>query len=96
MAHTGSSLAGVGAGVAEPERARGDYARTKAAAELLALAADGPDLARAVRAAAGVPVAAVLTVPELPTDIRHNSKVDRARLSRWATSVLSGGRMVRP
>ncbi|PCN48745.1 nucleoside-diphosphate sugar epimerase [Curtobacterium sp. 'Ferrero'] len=45
VAHTGSSLAGVGAGVAEPERARGDYARTKAAAELLALAADGPDLA---------------------------------------------------
>ncbi len=55
-----------------------------------------PDLARAVRAAAGIPVAAVLTVPELPTDIRHNSKVDRARLSRWAASVLSGGRMVRP
>ncbi|MGG7308399.1 alpha/beta fold hydrolase [Curtobacterium sp. AB451] len=55
-----------------------------------------PGLARAVRAAAGIPVAAVLTVPELPTDIRHNSKVDRARLSRWAASVLSGGRMVRP
>ncbi|MDR6169055.1 alpha/beta fold hydrolase [Curtobacterium sp. SORGH_AS_0776] len=55
-----------------------------------------PDLARAVRAAAGIPVAAVLTVPELPTDIRHNSKVDRARLSRWAASVLSGGRTVRP
>jgi acyl-CoA synthetase (AMP-forming)/AMP-acid ligase II len=34
--------------------------------------------------------------PGLPTDIRHNSKVDRARLSRWAASVLSGGRMVRP
>jgi len=49
-----------------------------------------------VRAAAGVPVAAVLVVPVLPTDIRHNSKVDRARLARWATSVLSGGRMVRP
>lgn len=55
-----------------------------------------PVLAAAVRAAAGVPVAAVLTVPQLPTDIRHNSKVDRARLSRWAASVLSGGRMVRP
>ncbi|WP_144712765.1 alpha/beta fold hydrolase [Curtobacterium pusillum] len=55
-----------------------------------------PGLAAAVRAAAGVPVAAVLTVPELPTDIRHNSKVDRARLSRWATAVLAGGRMVRP
>jgi acyl-coenzyme A synthetase/AMP-(fatty) acid ligase/pimeloyl-ACP methyl ester carboxylesterase len=53
-------------------------------------------LADAVRAAAGVPVAAVLVVPVLPTDIRHNSKVDRARLSRWAGSVLSGGRMTRP
>ncbi|MFS2032168.1 hypothetical protein ACEN85_18950 [Curtobacterium sp. CT11-45] len=53
---------------------------------------DGDGLLRA----AGIPVAAVLTVPELPTDIRHNSKVDRARLSRWAASVLSGGRMVRP
>ncbi|WIE66653.1 alpha/beta fold hydrolase [Curtobacterium sp. MCLR17_036] len=55
-----------------------------------------PALAAAVRAAAGVPLAAVLTVPVLPTDIRHNSKVDRARLSRWAERVLAGGRMVRP
>ncbi|MBT1546708.1 alpha/beta fold hydrolase [Curtobacterium aurantiacum] len=55
-----------------------------------------PSLAAAVRAAAGVPLAAVLVVPVLPTDIRHNSKVDRTRLSRWAASVLSGGRMVRP
>ncbi|WP_323741696.1 alpha/beta fold hydrolase [Curtobacterium sp. VKM Ac-2865] len=54
------------------------------------------ELAAAVRAAAGVSVAAVLVVPVLPTDIRHNSKVDRTRLARWATSVLSGGRMVRP
>ena len=45
VAHTGTSLTGADAGPAEPERARGDYARTKAAAELLALAADGPDLA---------------------------------------------------
>lgn len=45
VAHTGSSLAGVGAGPAEPEAARGDYARTKAAAELLALAADAPGFA---------------------------------------------------
>lgn len=55
-----------------------------------------PELAASVRAAAGVPIAAVLTVPVLPTDIRHNSKVDRTRLSRWATAVLSGGRMARP
>ncbi|MBO9041437.1 alpha/beta fold hydrolase [Curtobacterium flaccumfaciens pv. flaccumfaciens] len=55
-----------------------------------------PQLAAAVRAAAGVRLAAVLVVPVLPTDIRHNSKVDRTRLSRWAGSVLSGGRIVRP
>jgi nucleoside-diphosphate-sugar epimerase len=45
VAHTGSSLVGADAGPAEPSRARGDYARTKAAAELLALDADAPDLA---------------------------------------------------
>ncbi len=55
-----------------------------------------PSLASAVRAAAGVPVAAVLVVPVLPTDVRHNSKVDRTRLGRWASSVLAGDRMVRP
>ncbi|MFJ4222321.1 alpha/beta fold hydrolase [Curtobacterium luteum] len=55
-----------------------------------------PTVASAVRAAAGVPVAAVLVVPVLPTDVRHNSKIDRTRLGRWASSVLAGGRMVRP
>lgn len=45
VAHTGSSLVGAGAGIAEPSRARGDYARTKAAAELLALDADAPGFA---------------------------------------------------
>nr|WP_246854174.1 alpha/beta fold hydrolase [Naasia sp. SYSU D00057] len=55
-----------------------------------------PELAARVRAAAGVPIAAVLVVPRLPTDIRHNSKVDRTRLSRWAEGVLAGGRMVLP
>ncbi|PYY61349.1 NAD(P)-dependent oxidoreductase [Curtobacterium sp. MCSS17_011] len=45
VAHTGSSLVGADAGAAEPSRARGDYARTKAAAELLALDADAPDFA---------------------------------------------------
>ncbi|ANS78717.1 NAD(P)H steroid dehydrogenase-like protein in alkane synthesis cluster [Serinicoccus hydrothermalis] len=44
VAHTGSSLAGAGAGPASPMHARGHYARTKAAAELFALAADTPDL----------------------------------------------------
>ncbi|TRW47493.1 NAD-dependent epimerase/dehydratase family protein [Georgenia yuyongxinii] len=45
VAHTGASIVGVGAGPAEPERARGSYARTKAAAELYALAADAPGFA---------------------------------------------------
>ena len=40
VAHTGSALAGVGAEAASPEHARGEYARTKAQAELLALARD--------------------------------------------------------
>lgn len=40
VAHLGASLAGVGATPASPEHARGDYARTKAEAELLALARD--------------------------------------------------------
>jgi acyl-CoA synthetase (AMP-forming)/AMP-acid ligase II len=53
-------------------------------------------LAAAVRAAVGSPVAAVFVVPGLPTDIRHNSKIDRRRLSRWATGILSGGRWVKP
>jgi acyl-CoA synthetase (AMP-forming)/AMP-acid ligase II/pimeloyl-ACP methyl ester carboxylesterase len=53
-------------------------------------------LASAVRASVDLPIAAVLVVPALPTDIRHNSKIDRVRLGRWAALVLTGGRMVRP
>ena len=45
VAHGGSALVGVGAGAADPARARGNYARSKAAAELAALAADSPSLA---------------------------------------------------
>jgi acyl-CoA synthetase (AMP-forming)/AMP-acid ligase II/pimeloyl-ACP methyl ester carboxylesterase len=54
-----------------------------------------PQLAGRVRAAArlaGVSVSAVLAVPAQPTDIRHNAKIDRTRLSRWASRVLAGGR----
>ncbi|WP_371131013.1 NAD-dependent epimerase/dehydratase family protein [Arthrobacter sp. SDTb3-6] len=42
VAHFGSSIVGAGAGTADPSRARGFYARSKAAAEGLALAADSP------------------------------------------------------
>jgi nucleoside-diphosphate-sugar epimerase len=45
VAHSGKPLVGAGAGPADPEHARSDYARSKAMAERVALAADGPDLA---------------------------------------------------
>ncbi len=44
----------------------------------------------------GVDVAAVLIVSSLPTDIRHNSKIDRAALATWATATLAGGRVRKP
>ncbi|WP_258726296.1 NAD-dependent epimerase/dehydratase family protein [Cellulomonas sp. NS3] len=44
VAHTGASIVGDDALPADPARARGDYARTKAEAEVLALAADRPGL----------------------------------------------------
>jgi acyl-CoA synthetase (AMP-forming)/AMP-acid ligase II len=52
-----------------------------------------PVLAAEVRAAlAPTRVAAVLVVPALPTDVRHNSKVDRTRVAAWAERVLAGER----
>lgn len=45
VAHSGHALVGAPAGPADPERAKGHYSRTKAASELMVLAADGPDLA---------------------------------------------------
>ncbi|MDO2936060.1 alpha/beta fold hydrolase [Paeniglutamicibacter sulfureus] len=63
-------------------------------------AAPAPEaLATAVRAAVagtGTEVSAVLVVPALPTDIRHNSKIDRAALASWATVTLAGGRIRNP
>ncbi|WP_159734350.1 alpha/beta fold hydrolase [Arthrobacter sp. 9V] len=58
-----------------------------------------PQLAASVRRAAseaGVDVSAVLVVPAQPTDIRHNAKIDRTRLARWASRVLAGGRPGKP
>jgi acyl-coenzyme A synthetase/AMP-(fatty) acid ligase/pimeloyl-ACP methyl ester carboxylesterase len=58
-----------------------------------------PQLAARVREAArgaGASVSAVLVVPAQPTDIRHNAKIDRTRLSLWAGAVLAGGRAGRP
>jgi nucleoside-diphosphate-sugar epimerase len=45
VAHGGRPLSGAGAEPADPDGARGDYSRTKAESELLALSADSPDLA---------------------------------------------------
>lgn len=45
VAHHGASLVGAPAGPADPDRARGNYARSKAQGELIALDADSPDLA---------------------------------------------------
>ncbi len=45
VAHAGRSLVGAPAGTADPDAARGNYARSKAMAELVALEADSGDLA---------------------------------------------------
>jgi len=55
-----------------------------------------PDLTDQVRAATAQRLAAVLVVPTLPTDIRHNSKIDRSRLSAWAERVLAGEKPTAP
>ncbi len=43
VANSGTSIVGLGAEPADPQQAHGNYSRTKAEAELLALAADAPD-----------------------------------------------------
>ena len=55
----------------------------------------GLDLTDAVRGAVGRDVVAVFEVPSLPVDRRHNSKIDRERVARWADAALAGGRLRR-
>jgi len=50
----------------------------------------------AVEAAIAHPVAAVLQVSALPVDIRHNTKIDRTLVARWADQVLGGRGTRRP
>ncbi|MDM7989605.1 alpha/beta fold hydrolase [Arthrobacter sp. zg-Y877] len=54
-----------------------------------------PGLATAVRSRVheltGLDLAAVLVLPQMPTDIRHNSKIDRTALAAWASRLLAGG-----
>jgi len=47
----------------------------------------------AVRAAVEHPVAAVLVMTDMPVDIRHNAKIDRAAVAGWASRLLAGGRL---
>ncbi|MFB2583484.1 NAD-dependent epimerase/dehydratase family protein [Herbiconiux liukaitaii] len=81
VAHAGRSLAGVGADPADPLAARGDYARTKAAAELLALSRDD----------SGMPVVAIRPhVVWGPGDTQLIERVvDRAR--RGTLPLLGDG-----
>ena len=81
VAHAGAALAGVGAEPASPERARGEYARTKAEAELLALGRDS----EAMRVVAVRP-----HIVWGPGDAQLVERVlDRARRGRLP--LLSGG-----
>jgi olefin beta-lactone synthetase len=52
----------------------------------------GSDVTARVRALVEHPVAAVLSLRALPVDIRHNAKIDRSAVARWADDVLAGRR----
>ena len=54
------------------------------------------DLTDRVRSVVATDVAAVLEVPELPVDKRHNSKIERTRIAAWAERVLAGERVGKP
>lgn len=51
---------------------------------------DELELIDAIRAVAKVPVSAVLISKKLPTDIRHNAKIDREQIARWAAKKVGG------
>ena len=74
---------------------KGPLAEPALAASVRSAVADAALSASVPSSAVAVPLAAVLVVPALPTDIRHNSKIDRARVARWASDVLAGGRPTR-
>lgn len=89
VAHHGDSIVGDDAGPADPALARGDYARTKAAAELLALARDGAALGDGFTpegARAGSVMRVVAVRPHLvwgPGDTQLVARVvERARAGR--------------
>ena len=87
VAHHGDSIVGDDAGPADPALARGDYARTKAAAELLALGRDGAALGDGSRPGSAGSVMHVVAVrPHLvwgPGDTQLVARVvERARAGR--------------
>lgn len=49
-------------------------------------------VAAAARAAVDHPIAAVISVRQIPVDIRHNAKIDRRRVADWAERLLAGKR----
>ncbi|WP_371131014.1 alpha/beta fold hydrolase [Arthrobacter sp. SDTb3-6] len=51
---------------------------------------------RAAAAGTGLELSAVLAIKALPTDIRHNSKIDRTALAAWAARILAGEKAGRP
>ncbi len=75
--------------VVVPQDRLGPAARVRGAQSGTAALAPA-DLAERVRAAAAVPVAAVLVRDWLPVDVRHASKVDRSALAHWADAILHG------
>ncbi|RFA09566.1 nucleoside-diphosphate sugar epimerase [Subtercola boreus] len=81
VAHAGLSIVGDDALPADPERARGEYARTKAAAELLALEADEPGFA------------VVVVRPHIVWGPGDTQLIERVvdRASRGRLPLLSGG-----
>lgn len=48
------------------------------------------EFAEELRSVTKTSIAAVLVVRSLPVDIRHNSKIDRTRISDWAAQILAG------
>jgi olefin beta-lactone synthetase len=79
-------------GVAAGRRPGRSPRRLRSGARGARLRVADADLADAVRAVAGVDVAAVLLARDLPVDVRHQSKVDRTEVARRAGMLLAGAR----
>jgi nucleoside-diphosphate-sugar epimerase len=86
VAHSGTSLVGVGAEPADPAHARGEYARTKAASEVLALSRDRGPAGEGGAAGAGGGFAVVAVRPHIvwgPGDTQLVERIaDRAASGR--------------